>query len=165
MMMTRRAIALLASSLALQTALYVEIGAASPRERPRCTIIGTHGNDEEITGTPGPDVICGRGGDDQIFARQSADVVYGGPGNDVLVGRSGRDRLYGNRGSDSIIGKGHRDVHAGGRGIDCLAAEDGVSGDVVRGGPRKDHYSDDAGDVIVSAEVTSLRRCPAIVSG
>jgi Ca2+-binding RTX toxin-like protein len=164
MMMTRPTMALLTISFVLQTAL-CDIGAASPRDRSRCTIIGTYGTDEEITGTPGPDVICGRSGDDQVFARQGADVVYGGPGNDVLVGRSGRDRLYGNRGSDSIIGKGHRDVHAGGRGIDCLAAEDEVAGDVVQGGPRKDHYSDDPGDVIVSAEVASLRRCPAIVSG
>jgi Ca2+-binding RTX toxin-like protein len=161
--MSRWTMALFTMSLVFQIASSADVGADSSRQRPQCTITGTAGDDEVITGTRGPDVICGRGGDDQIFARQGADIVYGGPGTDVLVGRSGKDRLYGNRGFDFISGKGRRDLLSGGRGKDCLAAEDSVGGDIVEGGPRKDYYSDDPGDVIRSAEVPSLRHCPVIL--
>ena len=129
-------------------------------QRPDCTITGTPGNDDDLRGTPKPDVICGFGGRDQIFARQGADVVYGGRGADSLVGRSGRDRLYGGRGDDMIIGRGGLDLHSGQRGRDCLAAEEQTRrdrGDTLRGGRGRDHYSADPGDLILTAEVPNLR--------
>jgi Ca2+-binding RTX toxin-like protein len=121
-------------------------------QRPDCTIMGTAGDDEDLRGTPEPDVICGFGGRDQIFARQGADVVYGG---------RGRDQLFGGRGDDTIIGRGGLDLHSGQGGRDCLAAEERTRrdrGDVVRGGlGRRDHYSADPGDLIFTAEVPNLR--------
>lgn len=129
-------------------------------ERPRCTIMGTRGNDELI-GTPGPDVICGFGGNDDIYSRQGADIVYGGRGHDVLVGRSGRDRLYGGRGADAIKGSYGDDLLSGQRGSDCLGGAEGTrhdNGDTVRGGPDMgDHYSFDPGDLIFGAEIPNLR--------
>lgn len=134
---------------------------AEVRERPRCTIMGTSGDDVELRGTPGPDVICGFGGDDEIWARQGADIVYGGRGSDILVGGSGKDRLYGGRGDDFIDGSYGDDLLSGQSGRDCLAASEGTrqdNGDIVRGGPsRRDHYSADPGDVIIDAEIHNLR--------
>jgi Ca2+-binding RTX toxin-like protein len=48
----------------------------------RCTVWGTNGNDPNLTGTPGHDVICGLGGNDIITIKPGAaggnDEIYGG---------------------------------------------------------------------------------------
>jgi len=117
------AIVYVVALLMLHTEQPVEQDTDPTAQRLDCTITGTPGNDDDVRGTPEPDVICGFGGQDQIFARLGADVVYGGRGVDTLVGRSGKDRLYGGRGDDMIIGRGGLDVHSGQRGRDCLAGK------------------------------------------
>jgi Ca2+-binding RTX toxin-like protein len=138
------------------------IPGSAGNERPECTVVGTPRDDDELRGTIEPDVICGFGGDDLIFARQGADIVFGGRGHDAVLGRSGKDRLYGGRGVDFLIGRGGLDLHVGQRGRDCLAAAEDMtrdSGDVLRGGAGRDHYSIDPGDIVRSAEVANLRWC------
>jgi hypothetical protein len=119
--MTR--VALVAAALVLSLVL-VPLAQATPL--PRCTIVGTQG-DDVLVGTPGDDVICGlggndvihgRGGDDTLFGSDGDDVLDGGPGNDTLRGHWGRDRLLGGPGDDLLHGGGNADVLSGGRGVD-----------------------------------------------
>ncbi len=49
-----------------------------------CDVTGTPGDDPNLTGTGGDDVICGLGGD---------DVIDGGGGDDVIVGGTGTDEV------------------------------------------------------------------------
>jgi uncharacterized repeat protein (TIGR01451 family) len=112
------------------------------------TISGTSGNDPNIVGTPGPDVIRGFAGDDVIFAGGGndlicadfgADFVNGGPGGDTVIGGLGADRLIGARGSDFIRGKGGPDRLRGRRGPDFLNG--GRGRDSCRGGPGRDTFA------------------------
>ena len=57
------------------------IVAATCRERGRCTITGTKGNDV-LKGTEGSDVICGKGGADDLYGKGGDDQIYGGDGAD-----------------------------------------------------------------------------------
>jgi Ca2+-binding RTX toxin-like protein len=66
-----------------------------------------------LTGTPGPDIIFalggndtidGRGGNDRIDGGSENDRIYGGSGNDSLDGGSGNDTLNGGRGNDTLTG-------------------------------------------------------------
>ena len=100
--------------------------AQAAAQLPRCTIIGTQGNDT-LVGTAGDDVICGLGGDDVIHGRGGDDVLFGsfgddvldgGPGNDELRGHWGQDRLLGGPGDDLLHGGGNADVLSGGSGSD-----------------------------------------------
>ena len=56
------------------------------------TVVGTAGNDTNLTGTPGPDVIVGLAGN---------DTISGLGGDDVLCGGSGKDTLHGGQGVDT----------------------------------------------------------------
>ena len=49
-----------------------------------CDVEGTPGDDPNLTGTVGDEVICGFGGD---------DVIEGGGGDDVIVGGAGTDEV------------------------------------------------------------------------
>lgn len=131
--------------------------------RPDCkgrpaTIIGTDSHahtppalndelsgDDQLTGTPGPDVIAALGGNDQISglggndlicSGAGTDTVKGGKGNDIVKGRKGNDRLYGQAGKDTLKGGPGNDTLAGGKGRDKLFGEKGK--DVLKGGPGKD---------------------------
>jgi hypothetical protein len=139
--------------------------------RPACTIVGTR-DSETLRGTSGDDVICAREGDDDILARGGDDVVYAGRGDDDVVagagadvvfgergrdeifGGSGPDRLFGQRGADNgITGAGGRDLLSGGRRADgCLDGRDDRPGDRLRGGPGRDGYAADEGDLLRSVE-------------
>jgi Ca2+-binding RTX toxin-like protein len=83
-----------------------------------CTIVGTMAS-ETLTGTVGPDVICGLGGDDTINGNSGIDVIIGGPGDDQLHGNNGNDRLFGGPGADVLQGNagldgvGYQDSPAG----------------------------------------------------
>jgi hypothetical protein len=124
--MTR--VAFVAAALVLSL-VAAPLGWALPsakRQLPRCTIVGTQG-DDVLVGTPGNDVICGlggndvihgRGGDDTLFGSDGDDVLDGGPGNDKLRGHWGRDRLLGGPGDDLLHGGGGADVLSGGSGVD-----------------------------------------------
>src|SRR5262245_11952366 len=119
--MTR--VASVAAALVLSLVL---VSPAPAKPLPRCTIVGTQG-DDVLVGTSGDDVICGlggndvihgRGGDDTLFGSDGDDLLDGGPGNDKLQGHWGRDRLLGGPGDDLLHGGGNADVLSGGPGVD-----------------------------------------------
>jgi RTX calcium-binding nonapeptide repeat (4 copies) len=56
-------------------------------------ITGTDGNDTDLRGTAGDDVISGLAGNDRITGLAGNDVLDGGPGSDDLAGGSGRDAV------------------------------------------------------------------------
>ena len=76
---------------------------------PRCTIVGTPGNDV-LRGTSGSDAICGGGGNDTIYGLAGADALIGGPGNDKLYGGPDNDTVIGGPGDDVVVGGPGKDV-------------------------------------------------------
>jgi Ca2+-binding RTX toxin-like protein len=173
------------SVLVVVGALIVALPTASgtpARSRPECTITGTNESDK-LNGTTGPDVICAGGGNDQVFGRAGDDVLYLGPGDDFFNDAAGDDLVYGGpgsdfarvlRGDDRILLQGRRDMllswlprrfHSGadlivgGRGRDQLSVADGEGNDRLRGGPDRDSYCADAGDVIGSVETWDPLDC------
>ncbi|MBI3962192.1 MAG: Ig-like domain-containing protein [Deinococcus sp.] len=108
------------------------------------TIIGTDGDDTDLMGTPGNDVIHGLGGDDiPIDGGDGNDVICGGDGNDGLIGNKGDDTIDGGNGDDTIDGTFGNDTLFGGEGNDTIDGGDTiglfVSGDdVLNGGPGDD---------------------------
>ena len=48
-------------------------------------IIGTNGNNNNLNGTAGNDIIYGLGGNDRLNGGAGADLMYGGAGNDTYV--------------------------------------------------------------------------------
>jgi subtilisin family serine protease len=129
--------------------------------------VHTNGNDV-LTGTPGPDLICGLLGNDTIRGGGGADRLYGdacpgpgaapgggndrlfgGIGNDVLSGQAGNDALYGEAGNDSLAGGGGSDSLLGGPGADSLAG--GTGNDSLVGGGGVNTYSGGAGNDSLNA--------------
>jgi Ca2+-binding RTX toxin-like protein len=93
-------------------------------EGQTATIVGTSGNDNNIRGTSGRDVIAALGGNDRINALSGNDIVCGGAGDDVVDGGSGIDRLYGEENDDRLDGGNSRDNGDGGTGFDgCVRVE------------------------------------------
>ena len=80
-----------------------------------CTVYGTLGDDTNLTGTPGNDVVCGFGGNDTITTGTGNDIVYAGPGNDTIATQDGDDTMLGGAGDDSLDG---------GAGIDWVDVSD-----------------------------------------
>ena len=80
------------------------------------TIVGTPGDDANLRGTNGRDVIHGLGGHDTISGLNDNDVICGGEGNDILSGNNGIDRLFGENGNDRLSGNNGNDALNGGAG-------------------------------------------------
>ncbi|MGH9260363.1 MAG: choice-of-anchor Q domain-containing protein, partial [Acidimicrobiales bacterium] len=80
------------------------------------TRVGTPGNDANLRGTNGPDVIHGLGGNDTISGLNDNDVICGGEGNDTLSGNNGIDQLFGENGTDTLNGNNGNDALDGGAG-------------------------------------------------
>ena len=100
-------------------------------EGETATIVGTPGNDNNIVGTSGRDVIAALGGNDRISALAGNDLVCGGGGHDRIDGGAGDDRLFGHSGIDNIVGGTGNDFIDGGAGDDYL---NGYSdNDILRG--------------------------------
>jgi hypothetical protein len=112
--------------------------------RPRCTMVGSPG-DDRLVGTSRRDVICGRGGSDRIVGRGGDDLVLGGRGRDRLVGGTGNDRLSGGDANDVLEGGDGTDVVLGGAGNDDLAG--GRRADEIDGGAGTNWCLLDAADV------------------
>jgi Ca2+-binding RTX toxin-like protein len=184
-MRSRYALIAISPALVLVIGLLVGSTAASDtgaRARLECTITGTNESDK-LHGTTGPDVICAGSGNDQVFGRAGDDVLYLGPGDDFFNDAAGDDLVYGGpgsdfarvlRGDDRIFLQGGRDMLlswlprrfrsgadliVGGRGRDQLSVADGEGNDRLRGGPNRDSYCADAGDVIGSVEVWDPLDC------
>jgi hypothetical protein len=151
--------------------------ASAVRRGPACTITGTN-RDDDLRGTPGPDVICAlrgadqieaRGGDDLILAGAGSDLVEAGfgddlvrgqKGRDILLAGEGRDRVIGGPGRDDVRGELGRDRIVGGPGGDvCLSAMDGHAGDRVVGGEGDDTADRDPGDHLRSVEEVTPNVC------
>ena len=105
-------------------------------------INGNGGNDCILGGT-GADSINGNNGNDVIFGEGGADSINGNNGNDLLVGGNGADTLRGENGEDHLIGGGDADVLDGGNDNDLL--EGGNAADSMRGGNGDDTLRGDAG--------------------
>lgn len=76
------------------------------------TLVGTPGDDANLRGTTGPDVIHGLGGNDTISGLNDNDVICGGEGNDTLSGNNGNDALDGGAGTDTCNGGSGTDTGA-----------------------------------------------------
>jgi hypothetical protein len=137
-------------------------------------VIGGRGNDQLNSGA-GDDSVAGGPGEDQLLLGPGDDRGNGGAGSDDATGARGDDGLWGGRGDDSLydpagktveVGRrgsddltafGGRALLKGGRGSDgCLDAHDSAPHDAVVGGPGRDTYDADPGDVIRSAELRRL---------
>jgi TolB protein len=94
---------------------------------PICTVRGSPGDDADLRGTDGADVICGLGGDDAVRGRDGSDLILGGRGDDELDGQFGADVVFGDAGDDRIRGGPAYDVLDGGRGRDaCVRGAQGA---------------------------------------
>ncbi len=100
---------------------------------PICTVAGGPAGDN-LTGTPGNDVICGDLGNDQIRGLGGDDLIVPGPGRDIVKAGAGNDVVLDNRGDDSV---------SGGSGSDDLRT--GVGKDIVTGGSGNDTITTGAG--------------------
>lgn len=97
-------------------------GAAPTCDGQVPTIVGTEG-DDELTGTPGNDVIAALGG---------GDTIDGGAGNDVICGDAGPDEIDGGEGTDRLF--------AGSNGlVPVFESEPEPAGDSVVPGPGDDY--------------------------
>lgn len=108
------------------------------------TIVGTDGDDPDLNGTFGPDVIAGLGGNDTINGLGGDDVICGGDGDDTILGGWGSDTIYGDDGNDTIDGEGAGDSIDGGKGKDVLAGSGGA--DLVVGGGGNDTITGGTGN-------------------
>lgn len=107
-------------------------------------IVGTAG-DDVLTGTDKADVIVGLDGADTIVGLDGRDTVCGGLGDDVVTlgghddiakGGGGNDRVRGSIGNDVLSGNGGDDNLGGGAGNDVLKG--GPGADRCGGGPGTD---------------------------
>jgi Ca2+-binding RTX toxin-like protein len=123
--------------------------------------VNTHGGNDAITdlglssGALGDHVLrvdLGPG-DDKFNGGPGAETVSGGPGNDELIGAGGDDAFDGGDGNDRLIGDAGRDALVGGAGDDFFDGDhfNGVSGDLIDGGPGMDRAEGWA-DPLVEAE-------------
>lgn len=122
----------IAVTVILSTAGFIQppMAAAAPGS-PRCTIIGTPG-DDNLRGTKRNDVICGLGGNDTIAGLGGGDTIDAGPGDDVVSAGPGNDRVVAGDGNDRVLGETGRDTLAGQSGDDVILG--GPQIDVVDGG-------------------------------
>jgi Ca2+-binding RTX toxin-like protein len=116
-------------------------------------ILGSPGDDTNLTGSSASESIAGLAGNDIIKGLDGDDVISGGDGNDVIDGGSGNDTLSGDAGSDSLFGGVGNDVLNGGADGDSLsggAGTDAIDGgdgsDVLDGGTGNDTLTGGAGD-------------------
>ena len=139
----------------------------------KATILGTAGDDSELTGTRHSDVIMGLGGNDIIRGRGGKDMICGGGGHDSGAGGPERDRI---RGIESANGGTGNDVLKssysfpylkGGEGDDRLVAGQnndghdqggaqlfgGRGGDYLQGGAQPDAFRPGPGrDTVVGGD-------------
>jgi len=102
-----------------------------------------NGGDDCILGGTGADRINGNNGDDAIFGEDGADTINGNNGDDFIAGGSGADTLRGENGQDHLIGGQDADTLDGGNDNDLL--EGGDAADTLRGGNGDDTLLGDDG--------------------
>lgn len=120
-----------------------------------CTVVGTPGDDEKLTGTQGDDTICGLGGNDRLLGFSGDDVLYGGEGDDALLGNSGADVLFGGAGDDILNGGDDDDMLFGSDGDDT--GNGGAGDDTFDGGAGRDKGN--GGDGVNFCDAEQRYRC------
>ncbi len=90
-------------------------------------------SNNDLTGTPGPDLLDGKDGndtlrgqddDDGLYGSEGDDVLFGGAGDDYMTGGEGDDAVYGDSGSDTLYGYTGEDTLEGGSGDDWIYGAD-----------------------------------------
>jgi Domain of unknown function (DUF4347)/RTX calcium-binding nonapeptide repeat (4 copies) len=99
-------------------------------------------------GSAGNDTLFGGGDDNEIKGLEGNDLILGEAGSDRLNGNNGDDIINGGKDDDIIRGGADRDFLDGGKDNDQLFGDDGS--DTVKGGVGNDTVRGDADDDIVS---------------
>ena len=100
-----------------------------------------------IAASEGPGPINGSSGDDRnLRGTQGDDVINTLGGNDNAFGLSGRDTINGGSGNDTIVGGAGADTHAGGAGNDTASYETAKLGITASLADRRINTGDAAGD-------------------
>jgi Ca2+-binding RTX toxin-like protein len=107
-----------------------------------------NGQDNEINGNAGANVLRGMGGDDVLNGNEGADNLQGDEGNDVLLGGEGDDRLSGGSGLDLLQGHEGADVLSDANGRSLL--DGGAGNDVLAGGAEADIFFGGTGNDAIS---------------
>ena len=87
--------------------------------------INAYGQDNDILGTTGNDLIHTNAGDDTVNGGMGSDTIDGGIGNDYLNGGVGQDLIEGGFGKDTISGEAFGDMLGGGGQSDIITGGDG----------------------------------------
>lgn len=108
-------------------------------------------NNDNLTGSGGPDVMHGDRGADRLDGAAEADALKGGVGNDTLVGGPGGDRLIGGNGLDEVAYGGSAvgvvvNLFSGAAGGGDATGDIFRSVERVTGSPQADTLTGDAGD-------------------
>jgi Ca2+-binding RTX toxin-like protein len=77
---------------------------------------------ENVTGSPGNDVLVGDALANRLDGSSGNDVVSGAAGADTLVGGAGKDKLNGGAGNDKILGGAGKDTCSQGAGKGTLSS-------------------------------------------
>lgn len=126
-----------------------------------------YGNEAELKGTRGRDLIRGETGEDTLLGRRGSDCLDAGldndwveaaQGDDSIDAGNGHDRVWGGPGADSIDGQGNRDTIHGEEGDDSLYGgfdDDHLVGgkgdDTLQGNTGLDHFEGEGGDDYIDA--------------
>ena len=98
---------------------------------------------DNVTGTPGADVLDLLDGNDTMEAGDGDDDLFGNGGDDSILGGAGADSLSGGTGADSLDGGIGDDTLMGANGADTLLGGD--DDDMLNGGGDNDHLLGGAG--------------------
>jgi len=113
----------------------------------RDDVICTKAGQDNADGLEGNDVLRGGQGDDfELEGGDGSDIVKGQQDDDTVEGNDQNDKMYGGQGDDTLGFENDQEV-----GNDFLKSKDNVSGnDTLRPGPGTDTCRIDAGDQITS---------------
>jgi serralysin len=101
---------------------------------------------ENLRGSMFNDMLMGTGQDNEIFGAQGNDVINGRNGADLIEGAGGRDNLLGSLGDDTLRGGDGADILNGGDDDDILTG--GAGRDTIRFTEGADHLTDYDGDLL-----------------
>ncbi len=87
------------------------------------------GNDEEVHGGSGNDLVVAGLDEDFIKGNRGDDVLMGGLDNDIIVGNEGNDQLFGDLGDDTLEGNEGANNFICGPGVDTITDFDPGQGD------------------------------------
>ena len=116
-------------------------------------IVGTPGDDPNLQGTIGDDLIDALAGNDTVDAGAGSDIVNAGDGNDTVVSGTGNDQIFGGAGFDQLAGGSGDDTLDA--GADGAAMDGGTGADILTGSIVADQFtlvSDGSDDTATGGE-------------